>query len=163
MTGFDYLVLGVIAASVLLSLFRGLVLEVLSVLSWVVGIVVANRSSAGVAANLPVLEQAPAARVLLAYVLVFVGTLIACGIVAFFLSRTIRALGLGIADRTLGALFGLLRGLLIVLTCVLLGGLTAMPRMPFWREAVLAPPLESAIMLVKPWLPRSLAERIRYR
>ena len=36
-------------------------------------------------------------------------------------------------------------------------------RMDWWREATLSPPLETAVLAVKPWLPADAAKRIRYR
>jgi membrane protein required for colicin V production len=50
--------------------------------------------------------------------------------------------------------------MLVVLA--LAAGLTAVPREPFWREAKLAPPLETAAIAVKPYLPAALADRVRY-
>ena len=71
--------------------------------------------------------------------------------------------GLGWADRTLGAVFGAGRGVLVALILVLIGGLTPLPKEVWWREATLAPPLETAVIAAKPWLPAEVAKRIRYR
>jgi membrane protein required for colicin V production len=70
--------------------------------------------------------------------------------------------GLSLADRTLGAVFGIARGALILVVLVLAAGLTALPRERFWREAKLAAPLETAAIAVKPYLPRAVADRVRY-
>ena len=63
----------------------------------------------------------------------------------------------------LGAIFGIARGVLIVLICVMLGGLTPLPREPWWKNAVFAPPLETAVLAMKPWMPETMAKKIRYR
>ncbi len=70
--------------------------------------------------------------------------------------------GLGLADRGFGAAFGIARGGLIVMTGVIISGLTALPRFPVWRNAMLSAPLEVAAASIKPWLPADLAKRIRY-
>ena len=46
---------------------------------------------------------------------------------------------------------------------VLIGGMTTQPQEAWWREAKLAPPLETAALASKPWLPTEVAKRIRYR
>jgi membrane protein required for colicin V production len=63
----------------------------------------------------------------------------------------------------LGASFGVLRGMLVVVLAVMLAGMTSLPAAAWWREAVLAPPLETAVIAAKPWLPQELAKRIKYR
>ena len=53
-------------------------------------------------------------------------------------------------------------GLVVVLLIVLLAGLTALPKQPFWRQALLSEPLETGVMALKPWLPEELSKRISY-
>ena len=100
---------------------------------------------------------------MLGFVAVFAATLLLFMVVRFFLSRLLRAVGLGLVDRFLGMLFGLLRGLLIVLVGVMLGGMTELPKQAWWREAILAAPLETAVLAFMPWLPTQVAQRLRYR
>ena len=59
-------------------------------------------------------------------------------------------------------MFGLARGLLIVMVLVLLAGLTALPRQPAWRDAMLSPPLEALAGALKPWLPQIVSSNISY-
>jgi membrane protein required for colicin V production len=73
------------------------------------------------------------------------------------------AAGLGVLDRFLGGVFGALQGIAILLALVVAGGLTSLPQQPWWRDAVSAPPLETAALASKPYLPPELAKRIRYR
>jgi membrane protein required for colicin V production len=62
----------------------------------------------------------------------------------------------------LGGLFGAARALVILLAFAIVAGLTAFPRQPTWRDSVCGPPLGRAAVALKPWLPRALAERLRY-
>jgi len=78
-------------------------------------------------------------------------------------SKLLRAVGLGPLDRFLGAVFGVARGVLLLLLCVLVAGLTPLPQQALWRQAWLAPPLETAVLAARPWLPPEVAKRIRYR
>jgi membrane protein required for colicin V production len=69
---------------------------------------------------------------------------------------------LGGLDRFLGALFGLLKGTVIVLVLALVAGLTALPQQPLWRESALGAPLAQAVLSLRPWLPRMLGDRLQY-
>ncbi len=162
MTVFDYAVLVIVGLSILLSVIRGLVREVLALLAWVVAIVVANLFSGKVVTLLPGEIPTVELRLLAAFVAVFLVVLLAMSLVAIAVSKLVRGVGLALEDRVLGALFGFARGILIVLVLVLLAGLTSLPREPVWRNAVLSPPLEACAVYVKAWLPNDLSQRIRY-
>jgi membrane protein required for colicin V production len=162
MTAFDYVVLTVVGLSVLLSVWRGAIRELFALAAWIVAFFVAQIYGPGVAALLPGTIENASMRLLVGLVIVFLAVLIVAGLFALLLSKLIRAVGLGLADRALGGVFGLLRGMLVVLILVLLCGLTAMPRQPMWREAMLSAPLEAAALAVKSYLPSELYKRISY-
>jgi membrane protein required for colicin V production len=163
MTAFDYVVLAVLVVSLLLGAWRGLVSEVLALLAWVIAFVAAKHFGAlamplfaGFVSE-PLLQQGGA------FVAIFVLTLLLLGLARLLLRELLHAVGLGLADRTLGAIFGLTRGLLIVFLLVVAGGLTDMPKQPWWQDASLAPPLETAALASRPWMPERVAKRIHYR
>ena len=162
MTWFDYGVFAILGFSFLIGILRGLVRELISLAGWVLAFVLATIFSGQVAHRMPE-SLGPLLAGLLGYLAVFVGVLLVAGLVALILSLLVRAAGLGIADRMLGALFGAARGVVMVLVAVMLGGLTALPREPFWRDAVLSGPVETAVLALKPLLPEGLAQRIKYR
>lgn len=163
MTGFDHAVLAVIALSAVFGLWRGVVSEILGLLAWAAAFFAA-RAWGQVAADMlrPWLVE-PTWRTAAGFVAVFVATLLGFSVARLLLSRLLRAVGLGLADRFLGALFGILRGVLMALAGVLVCGMTNLPRQPWWREAWLSPPMETAVLAARPWLPRTVAQRIRYR
>ncbi len=163
MTAFDYAVLTVIAASVLLGLWRGVVSEILALAAWIVAFLVARAEASEVAGWLVGRIADPGMRLAAAYVLVFVGVLIVFAIARMLISLLLKAAGLGVLDRLLGGSFGVLRGLVVVLAAVLVAGMTPLPRADWWRDAMLAPPLETAVIATKPWLPAEAANRIRFR
>ena len=163
MTAFDYAVLTVILASVLLGLWRGVVSEILALAAWVVAFLVARAEAAEVARWLAGHIADPGMRLAAAYVLVFVGVLLVFAIARMLISLMLKAVGLGLLDRLLGAGFGVLRGMVVVLMAVLVAGMTPLPRADWWRDAMLAPPLETAVIAAKPWLPAEAAKRIRFR
>ncbi|MBU0751241.1 MAG: CvpA family protein [Gammaproteobacteria bacterium] len=163
MTAFDYAVLAVMAASLLLGLWRGVVSEILALLAWVVAFVAARMLAADVAPVFGGLVPDGALRYVAGFATVFVAVLVVFSIGRLVVRLLLKAVGLGWVDRALGAVFGIARGVLIALIAVLLGGLTPLPKESWWREAMLAPPLETAIIAAKPWLPAEVSKRIRFR
>ena len=162
MTWLDYAVIGVFAASLVVGAWRGLVREVLSILGWVIAFLAANLLAGPLGPAMPQAIPSPELRVAAAYVAVFVGSLMVTALVGLLLSRIVKAVGLGGVDRMLGAFFGAARGLLIVLAAALLAGLTSAPRQPFWRDSASGPLLVQAVQALKPLLPQTFAERLRY-
>jgi len=162
MTWLDYAVLIVLAASVLWGVWRGLVHEVVSVASWVLAFLAANLLAGPLGEALPKSMLTPEARVLVSFVVVFIATLVLCTVVGSLLSKMMKVAGLGPLDRTLGGVFGLARALVILLAFSLLAGLTALPRQPAWRNSVSGDSLAQGALALRPWLPRSFAERLRY-
>lgn len=163
MTVFDYAVLAIVAASILLGAWRGLVSEVLALAAWVAALLAGRALAPEMAPVFGEWLQEPALRYAAAFVAIVVAVLVAAALLRLALSKLLRAIGLGPLDRFLGAVFGVARGVLVVLLCVLIGGLTVLPQQAWWRQAWLAPPLETAVLAAKPWLPAAVAKRIRYR
>lgn len=162
MTGFDYTVIAIVVLSVLLGWLRGLVYEVLSLLGWAAAYFVARAFAADLAPLLPASLGAEANRVAAAFALLAVVTLVICGIVAWLFSKLVKWVGMGWLDGLLGALFGMVRGVLVLLALVLLAGLTRLPEQPFWRDAWLSKPLENVALAARNRLPPSVAQRLRY-
>lgn len=162
MTIFDYLVLFVLISSVIISTLRGLVKEILSLLGWVVAFVVANMYGAKLAPMLPDLVPGETARLIAAFVILFLGVRVLMGLLSLAIGALITASGLSLADRGLGGLFGLGRGIVIVLAAVILCGMTSIPQQDFWRNALLSPMAETGARTVKPFLPAALAQHVKY-
>lgn len=162
MTWLDYAVLIVLAASILWGVWRGFVHEVVSVASWVLAFLAANLFAGPIGEALPKSMLTPEARVLVSFVVVFIVTLIVCTVVGNLLSKMVKVAGLGPLDRTLGGVFGLARALVILLAFSLVAGLTALPRQPAWRNSISGDSLAQGALALRPWLPRSFAERLRY-
>jgi membrane protein required for colicin V production len=162
MTGFDYTVIIIILLSALLGWWRGLVYEVLSLLGWVAAWVVARLFAASAAPYMPAGLGAESVRIAVAFVVLFVATLIVGGIATWLLSKLVKWVGLGWLDGLLGTLFGMLRGVLVVLVLVILAGMTRLPNEPFWRNAWSSKPLESMALVIQALLPSSVAQRVHY-
>lgn len=162
MTGFDYLVLAIIGFSVLLSVMRGLVKELLALAGWVVSFVVARNFTAQILPLLPDEIPTEQFKTLAAFLILFLATLLVCSLLKIALVQIIRSLGLGPFDRVLGGVFGLLRGILIVTIMVMLAGFTNLPKDVRWRDAMFSAPLEALVIKILPWIPQGIAKHISY-
>jgi membrane protein required for colicin V production len=161
-TIFDYLVLFVLICSIVISTLRGLVKEILSLLSWIVAFVVANAYGESLAELLPDMLPGSTTRLIVGFIALFIGVRILMGLLTMALNEVVKATGLTLVDRGLGGLFGLARGLVIVLAAVLLCGMTAIPEQSFWKEALFSPLAEIAARTVIPFLPGDLVRHIRF-
>jgi membrane protein required for colicin V production len=162
MTVFDLIAIAIVAVSVGISIWRGLVRELLAVASWVGAFWVAKEYAVVASSWWPVALAHPGLRLMLGFVAVMLTSLLAFSLLSMLAARLVKAAGLTAQDRMLGAAFGLLRGVLIAVTAVLLGGMSSAPREPYWRDALLSAPLETAALWVKPWLPQDIAARISF-
>ncbi|MEY3747766.1 MAG: hypothetical protein RL194_1225 [Pseudomonadota bacterium] len=162
MTGFDYVVLGIVGLSVLLSIMRGFVREILALASWVIAFIVARLYATDLIPLLPEAIPNDALKMLAAFLIVFLTTLLLCSLLAIALSQLFKKAGLGFLDRGLGAVFGALRGVLVVCLLVLLAGFTALPKEPLWRNAMFAAPLEALVVMLLPWMPDDIAKHVKY-
>lgn len=162
MTFFDYVVIGIVGLSLAFGLWRGVIGELIALAAWGVGLFAAIHFG-GLLGNMVFASISDASlRMLAGCVAVFVGVLVVAALIRMLLQRMIKALGLTLSDRLLGMAFGLARGVLVAMILVALGGMTSAPKQIWWREATLSPPLETAVMVVRPWLPDDLAKRIRF-
>ena len=162
MTIFDYLTIFVMVASVIISTMRGVIREVLSLASWVAAFVVANMYGETLAQWLPAAVPGALTRLIVAFVVLFIGTRLLMGLLILMCESLIKASGLSFVDRSLGSVFGFARGMLIVLIAVILCGMTAIPQQPFWKDAMLSPYAESAARSVKPFLPDEFARHVQF-
>ena len=162
MTWFDYAVIAIVGLSVVLAVFRGVVREIAALAGWVAALILSGLFAHDLAQWLPA-SLSQVLRAVIAYLVIFLSVLLLCGLIGLLLAKLFRAAGLGFTDRAIGAVFGFVRGAVIVFVGVMLAGLTSLPKEPFWREAALSGPVETAVLAAKPALPKDLAQRIRYR
>lgn len=162
MTGFDYVAIGIVGVSLVLGLWRGVVGELIALLAW--GLAIFASIEFGVRAGQIVFAGLadPAWRALAGCVTIFVAVLVIMALFRMLVRSLVKALGLTLSDRLLGMCFGLLRGVLVCMVMVALAGMTSAPTQPWWREAVLSAPLETAVLAARSWLPDDLAKRIRF-
>lgn len=155
MAGLDWVILAVLAASVLLGLWRGLVYEVLSVLSWIAAFLLAQWFAPTAAAWQPLEVVPEALRYAAGFLLVFIAAMFAGGLLAWLVKKMIEAVGLRPVDRALGGLFGLVRGAVVVLVLGVVVHLTGLKDGAWWTESMAAGVATAALRGLKPVVPET--------
>jgi len=158
----DWVILGVIGLSVLVSLLRGFVREALSLAVWILAFWAAFSFAEPGAGWLERFVELPSARLTLAFALIFLVALAVGGIVTFLVGQLVDKTGLTGTDRMVGMVFGAVRGLALVTVMVMLAGLTPFPRDPWWQSSRLLPFFERASLWASEYLPETLGSQIGY-
>ena len=153
MSSTDWILSAILAASMLLGVWRGLVYEVLSVIGWIAAFVLAQWFSPTVAAQLPMESSGDTLRYAAAFILVFVASVFAAGLISALMKKLISAVGLRPVDRMLGAVFGLFRGVILLLAVSVVVHMTALQESKWWLESKGAPLLITLLKGSRPMLP----------
>ena len=158
----DYAILAIVGISGVISLMRGLIREALSLVGWIVAFWVALAFSGEVAVMLEAYVATPSARLGIAFVAMFIGVLLLSGIAIRLIGLLVEKTGMSGTDRTLGIVFGVLRGVVVVGLLVLLGTLTPLPRDPWWSRSVFLPHFERVANEIRVFLPSDVQDRVRF-
>ena len=158
----DLIILGIIVISVIISLMRGFVKEALSLASWLLSLWVAMTFSSGMAELFGNSIKDPTLRLLAAFVSLFVLSLIVGTVINFFATQFIQRVGLTGVDRTIGGVFGFLRGILLVTIVVMLLGLTTLPKEKWWDESFFMFRFEAIATWLKDLLPSDITRYFKY-
>lgn len=153
MAALDWVVVALLAASVLLGMWRGLVYEVMSVLNWIAAFVLAQWLAPRAAALLPLGRAGESVQFVAGFVLVFIVALFAGGFLAWLASKLVAVAGLRPVDRLLGGLFGVARAVVAVLVLAVVVHLGRLQDGAWWNESVTAGVATSALRGLKPVVP----------
>ncbi|WP_027859095.1 CvpA family protein [Marinobacterium jannaschii] len=143
----DWTIIAIIAISSLFSLKRGFVKEALSLATWVAALIVARIFSASLETVLVPYIETPSLRLMAAFAILFVATLVVGALINQLVSMLVHATGLSGTDRVLGIAFGAARGGLLAIVLVALVGMTPAIQDPWWADSRLIPHL----VLMESW------------
>ena len=158
MVPLDWVFAGILAASLLLGAWRGLVYEVLSVVSWIAAFVLAQVFAPDVARWLPMGQTSQPLKYAAAFLLVFIGVVFAGGLLAWGTKKLVEAVGLRPIDRALGAGFGLVRGALLLMAIAIVVNMTPLRQGEWWAESKAAVISTAAVKQLKPVLPERFGQ-----
>lgn len=134
----DASILIVTALSFTFGIWRGLVREVLSLITWILALLVARSYSEVVAATLFNSFDNLTMRYVTAFALIFIGVMMLGTFVNFLMSKLLIFTGLRFVDRILGGLFGIARGALIVLVGLFFSSFF-LSQGEYWQNSKLIP------------------------
>ena len=162
MTSFDYIAIAVLVLSALIGLMRGFMREILSLIAYVVAFISAIWWGPGLSNWLVLYIENGLLRTITAYGALFLIVLLLIGLLNMALGALLDRTGLTPADHGLGAVFGTVRGVIIILALVGLAGYTELPREPWWQEARTSGAAVRGFQQIKSFLPPSLAQWLPY-
>ncbi len=157
----DWIILAILLLSMVLGAWRGLVYEVLSVLGWVAAFIVAQIYASTVGNLLPMSGATDALRYAAGFVITFIGSAFAAGLLAWLAKKLIETVGLRPVDRALGAFFGLMRGFVILLAATTAVLMTPLKEAQWWKQSAGAGFLSVTLRAVKPILPSEVGQYIQ--
>lgn len=149
LTGWDWFVLIVFALSVLLGVLRGLVRTVFGLAAWVVALL-----GAPLLAPAAIEAAGMQAHPWVMLVLLFLALFLLVRLLGGLLARGLGRIGLGGADRGLGAVLGAARAVLLILIAAVAARSLDLDQTPSWRDARSRPLLEGLVHWVQPYLPQ---------
>ncbi|MFW5909136.1 MAG: CvpA family protein [Thiohalospira sp.] len=158
----DYAILLVVAVSAFISVARGFVRESISLAAWVLAFWVALSFAEPLSVWLTGYISLPSARLSVAFLILFITTLILGGLVNNLMGQLVHRTGLTGTDRAVGILFGVGRGVVLAAVLLFLAGLTPLPEDAWWSESLFIDHLEPALHWMRDWLPPDLADHFRF-
>ncbi len=161
-TWIDGAIVLILLISVTFGWIRGMVYEFFSLASWLVAFWVARTWSGAVARYLAPWVSHDLLRWGLSFILLMIAVLITMRLLSNLARQIINKIGLRSLDGLLGAIFGLLRGVLILLVLLLLAGLTPLPQDVSWKQAKLLPYAMRGVRMALAWLPPTLTRPLHY-
>jgi membrane protein required for colicin V production len=139
--------------SSLISLKRGFVKEALSLASWIAAFIIARLFSGNLATLLDGVVETNSVRWILAFVILFAGTVTIGAMVNHLLVEMVRMTGLGGTDRVFGMVFGLIRGLVVLVAIVYGLQFTLVPQDAWWQDSTFIPHLTTLADWARKTLP----------
>src|SRR3569623_3337173 len=142
----DFSIFGSVAVSAFISVIRGVAREAGALVVGGAAFWLALRDGPARAGGLSAYIDTVAARMVVAFVSLFLAVFAVGTLVSYGLSRAVKRVGLGSADRVLGVVFGITRGALVIALVLMVAGLTPRTDTEAWRGSLV-------IGYVSPWLP----------
>lgn len=158
----DYVIIGIVVLSALISLLRGFIREAFSLAIWMLAFWISWSFFRELAVQLQPWIETPSVRLGVAFAALMLGSLAVGGLVNYLVIQLVERTGLSGTDRLVGMVFGVARGVLLVTVLVWLAGLTPIPQDPWWRESHLVPYFEELALWLRQLLPEDIAERFQY-
>jgi membrane protein required for colicin V production len=151
----DGVLLAVLLMSCALGLWRGVIQETMALVAWLLGFVLSSKYAADMALQLPA-DWGDNWRYLAAWLMVFLAVWLGLSLLSALIRHLVSAVGLGLLDRMMGGVFGLLRGGIALMAVSVLVGFTPFKTSAAWMNSWMAQSADWGVMFFKPILPAQL-------
>lgn len=158
----DFAILAVIALSAIIGFFRGFLREIIGLASWVLAFYIAFISAEAAAPWFQQWVSSDSIRIGVAFAVIFILVLIVGAIVSWIFGKLVDNTGLAGTDRIVGAGFGVVRGVAILVLLVMLAGMTPLPQDNWWQQSMFMHNLRDGAVYVRDKLPQRFAQAIVY-
>ena len=161
MSPVDIAIIVILLVSTLIGIFRGFVREILSLAAWIIAVVVAwTFAEMGAVYLEPYISQPPL-RVVAAFAGIFVVVLIMLSIVSYLIYKLFALAGITGVDRSLGGLFGVVRGVIVIALLILAGVYIDFASQPWWQESKLVEYFTPVTDFLLSLMPQDIVENFR--
>jgi membrane protein required for colicin V production len=154
MTVVDVIIIFLIVLSALFGLWRGFMQESISLAKWIIATWVAATFAPKLAPMLPAAIESEAVRQAISFATLFIIIFILGTVIAHLVSRLLIKTGLTSLDRVLGLGFGILRGAIIIVIFVIVGGhFPQLPQQDWWQQSMMLERFENLVIWMKDYIP----------
>ena len=158
----DIIILVVIALPALVGVIYGFLNIAFSMLAWALALGISAKFSSYFSGMLEPSIDTPFLRSVLAFVGLFIVSLIILTAIGFLIVKLLGRTGLTATDRILGLFFGMGLGAVIVAVVVFLAGFTALPTEGWWDRSLIIQPFEHISVWARQYLPDTMAKYHSY-
>lgn len=155
MGALDGVLLAVLLMSCLLGLWRGVIRETMALAAWLLGFLLSSKYAADMAMQLPP-DWGDKLRYLAGWLLVFVAVWLGVSLLSALVQRLVAVVGLGLLDRFMGGVFGVIRGGIALMAVSVVVGLTPVKTSSAWMNSWVAQSADEGVKFFKPILPSPL-------
>jgi len=158
----DIVILAVLVLPALVGAMYGFLNILFSLIAWAVALGLAVKFSGAFAPLLAGYIDTAIIRDVLAFIAVFLISLMLFTALGYFVVKLLGRTGLTATDRMLGFVFGVGLGAAIVAVAVFLAGFTSISESPWWRDSLLIEPFQRTAVWARRFLPDNVVEYHRY-
>ncbi len=151
----DWVILAIVTVSSLISLKRGFVKEAISLAIWVTAFIVATAFHERLAVLLRDYVSSGSLRYVVSYAVLFVATLVVGAMINHLVGELVRMTGLSGTDRLLGMVFGVARGVVVVMAILILLPMALPVEQDLWWHQSAAIP---KLLLMEQWCKDTFAQ-----
>ena len=144
----DLVLIGILVASVILGIFRGLVREVLALVSWVLSIWIAWKYGNTLGEYLMTWLNSERLSHYAGLGLIFIGSLFAFTVISKMVHNQFRITGLTLMNRLFGAIFGLIRGLVLSSLLLFASGFSPAIETKWYKQSELVPYISPLVTFI---------------